>query len=197
MKSALHNTTRQSFPYRLSRMKTIRSYLAGAYTEGGGKAQTLVNPATEEPVAEVPAAEPVAELATTVSGEVALVASQGEAEPAPQTSETAAAERAPGDPAADEIELEIWWPKDTGPFRREKPKPEARPQHRHKRRERPEQKAGEEAGKPAEAGKPPHKHKPGKPHRPPRAERKPEKPIDPDSPFAVLGVLKAQLANKS
>jgi len=160
------------------------------------EAPAAVAEPAEEPVAEVPAAEPVAELATTVSGEVALVASQGEAEPAPQTSETAAGEAAPGDPAADEIELEIWWPKDTGPFRRDKPKPEARSQHRHKR-QRPEPKAGEEAGKPAEAGKPPHKHKPGKPHRPPRPERKPEKPIDPDSPFAVLGVLKAQLANKS
>jgi 3,4-dehydroadipyl-CoA semialdehyde dehydrogenase len=39
-------------------MKTIRSYLGGAWVEGGGKAQTLVNPATEEPVAEV-AAGPV------------------------------------------------------------------------------------------------------------------------------------------
>jgi 3,4-dehydroadipyl-CoA semialdehyde dehydrogenase len=39
-------------------MKTIRSYVAGAWVEGAGKAQTLVNPATEEPVAEV-AAGPV------------------------------------------------------------------------------------------------------------------------------------------
>ena len=39
-------------------MKTIRSYVAGAWAEGAGKAQTLVNPATEEPVAEV-AAGPV------------------------------------------------------------------------------------------------------------------------------------------
>ena len=44
--------------YRLPRMKTVRSYLAGAWVEGTGKAQTLVNPATEEPVAEV-AAGPV------------------------------------------------------------------------------------------------------------------------------------------
>jgi 3,4-dehydroadipyl-CoA semialdehyde dehydrogenase len=36
-------------------MKTIRSYVAGAWAEGGGKAQTLVNPATEEPVAEISA----------------------------------------------------------------------------------------------------------------------------------------------
>src|SRR5437763_10962251 len=34
-------------------MKTIRSYLAGSWVEGAGKSQTLVNPATEEPVAEV------------------------------------------------------------------------------------------------------------------------------------------------
>jgi len=39
-------------------MKTIRSYVAGGWAEGAGKAQTLVNPATEEPVAEV-AAGPV------------------------------------------------------------------------------------------------------------------------------------------
>jgi oxepin-CoA hydrolase/3-oxo-5,6-dehydrosuberyl-CoA semialdehyde dehydrogenase len=34
-------------------MKTVRSYVAGAWVEGAGKAQTLVNPATEEPIAEV------------------------------------------------------------------------------------------------------------------------------------------------
>ncbi|MGZ3405744.1 MAG: 3,4-dehydroadipyl-CoA semialdehyde dehydrogenase, partial [Polyangia bacterium] len=37
-------------------MKTIRSYLAGGWVEAAGKAQTLVNPATEEPVAEISAA---------------------------------------------------------------------------------------------------------------------------------------------
>lgn len=39
-------------------MKTIRSYVAGAWVEAPGKAQTLVNPATEEPIAEL-AAGPV------------------------------------------------------------------------------------------------------------------------------------------
>jgi 3,4-dehydroadipyl-CoA semialdehyde dehydrogenase len=34
-------------------MKTVRSYVAGAWVEGAGKAQTLVNPATEEAIAEV------------------------------------------------------------------------------------------------------------------------------------------------
>ncbi|MCA1665152.1 MAG: 3,4-dehydroadipyl-CoA semialdehyde dehydrogenase, partial [Myxococcales bacterium] len=37
-------------------MKTIRSYLCGAWVEGKGVAQTLVNPATEEPLAEIAAA---------------------------------------------------------------------------------------------------------------------------------------------
>jgi 3,4-dehydroadipyl-CoA semialdehyde dehydrogenase len=36
-------------------MKTIRSYVAGAWVEAAGRSQTLVNPATEEPVAEVAA----------------------------------------------------------------------------------------------------------------------------------------------
>jgi ATP-dependent RNA helicase SUPV3L1/SUV3 len=119
--------------------------------------------------------------------------------------EPATAETSPAEGSSDESEIDVWWPKDTGPFRRERQKPEARPQHhRHKRRERPEQKAGEAGGKPAETeGKPaetgrPRPPKHGKPpHRPQRPERKPEKPIDPDSPFAILGVLKAQLANKS
>lgn len=34
-------------------MKTIRSYVNGAWLEAAGKAQTLVNPATEEPLAEI------------------------------------------------------------------------------------------------------------------------------------------------
>jgi ATP-dependent RNA helicase SUPV3L1/SUV3 len=86
----------------------------------------------------------------------------------------------------EEIEIEVWWPRDTGPFRhrvekkqhdrpapaREKPDTQG-----EKRRERPERPRREERPKPAE-------------RRPPR----PEKPIDPDSPFAVLGVLKAKMA---
>src|SRR5882672_6035704 len=34
-------------------MKTLRSYLSGRWTEGSGAQQTLVNPATEEPLAQV------------------------------------------------------------------------------------------------------------------------------------------------
>jgi len=35
-----------------ARMKTLRSYLGGRWIEGSGAAQTLVNPATEEPLAQ-------------------------------------------------------------------------------------------------------------------------------------------------
>jgi len=34
-------------------MKTLRSYLSGRWSEGSGAPQTLVNPATEEPLAQV------------------------------------------------------------------------------------------------------------------------------------------------
>src|SRR5258706_2713185 len=36
-----------------SRMKTLRSYLGGRWVEGSGTPQTLVNPATEERLAQV------------------------------------------------------------------------------------------------------------------------------------------------
>ncbi len=79
-----------------------------------------------------------------------------------------------------EAEIEVWWPKDTGPFRRVA---ERKPQKVSKRPERPPQADGE-------------RHRKGKkPPRPPRelpaVTRKPERPPDPLSPFAVLGSLKA------
>ena len=119
--------------------------------------------------------------------------------------------------AMDDVEIEVWWPKDTGPFRHraEKPRDNPRPQHRRK----PEAAAGLAA--PAVEGqeRPKTEHPRGerpprrdfrkpqrddrKPQRderpPPREERKPrpEKPMDPNSPFAVLGALKAKLTAKT
>jgi hypothetical protein len=72
--------------------------------------------------------------------------------------------------------IEIWWPKDTGPFRRQ-----TRPKDRGAK-ERP----AKHRPKPMDARQP----KP--PARPPRREP----PPNPDSPFAVLGELRAQLATK-
>jgi 3,4-dehydroadipyl-CoA semialdehyde dehydrogenase len=37
----------------MSEVRTLRSHLGGRWTEGGGRAHTLLNPATEEPLAEV------------------------------------------------------------------------------------------------------------------------------------------------
>jgi hypothetical protein len=82
----------------------------------------------------------------------------------------------------EEIEIEVWWPKDTGPFRRRVP--DKKPQHR-----------GSPPGKKASGdGRKERKDAPrSKPERePPRPPRKPERPPDPLSPFAVLGSLKAR-----
>ena len=90
------------------------------------------------------------------------------------------------------VEIEVWWPKDTGPFRRRpEKKAEARPPRRQEgRRDRGNETA--EAGAGQADGTP--KVRPG-----PRREerRKPEKAPDPNSPFAVLGALKEKLTAKS
>lgn len=108
--------------------------------------------------------------------------------------EVAAAE--PAAPAEPEF-IEVWWPKDTGPFR-------ARPERKTQAPQRHAKPASAEgaADGPREARKPrgsrpprDHKARDDKPRREERAPR-PEKPIDKDSPFAVLGALKAQLSKK-
>jgi ATP-dependent RNA helicase SUPV3L1/SUV3 len=76
--------------------------------------------------------------------------------------------------------LEVWWPKDTGPFRR---------QHRHRRnKEESRQKVSVSPLQAKEHRKPPK--------RAPRQARPPAPTINPDSPFAVLGSLRSQLVDK-
>lgn len=121
--------------------------------------------------------------------------------------------------AMEEVEIEVWWPRDTGPFRhrperqraqnpaqqhsRATPaegasKPEAerqepRPPGRGKRPPREDRLEAREARPERQDRKPRRdENKPAFPERTPR----PEKPVDPDSPFAVLGALKAKLAGK-
>lgn len=169
---------------------------------------TLESPETAEAAPAEPLPEPAAEVETPAEAAAPVddapaseTAPEGPAEGTEPAPAEAAAPAAPETPM-EEIEIDVWWPKDTGPFRRERPKPEARPQHhRHRRKERGDQKsaAGDDKavqdGKPGRDNKPDHRAR--KPQRPPRPERRPEKPIDPDSPFAVLGALKAQLAKKT
>jgi ATP-dependent RNA helicase SUPV3L1/SUV3 len=80
--------------------------------------------------------------------------------------------------------IEVWWPKDTGPFRHQK-------QHTGNRAKGPK----------ANSGKPDrNRHQKGAPgkkaggQRPPAKRR--EKPMDPNSPFAILGQLKQGLTKK-
>jgi ATP-dependent RNA helicase SUPV3L1/SUV3 len=81
----------------------------------------------------------------------------------------------------EEIEIEVWWPKDTGPFRHHAPKKPHCPPHK----------------KPQRADGAKKEPRPEKPREPvPIKPRRQEKPVDPDSPFAVLGALKERLAAK-
>jgi ATP-dependent RNA helicase SUPV3L1/SUV3 len=104
-----------------------------------------------------------------------------EAQPAETEVETSPIESA----APEMVDINVWWPKDTGPFRKapERPKftrpvkpiegTEAKPKFNRRDKYKP--------NRAPEAVRPPP--------RPP----KPEKPMDPNSPFAALAALKAQM----
>ena len=85
----------------------------------------------------------------------------------------------PVEPTLEEVEIAVWWPKDTGPFRH---RPETTAHHRPKpkdQKERPQKHDRKQANERNERREEP--------------KRRPEKPLDPNSPFAVLGALKAQM----
>ncbi|MBI3672788.1 MAG: helicase [Rhizobiales bacterium] len=146
------------------------------------------------------------------------------AEPGPPAAESTDAAAVPETaevtaPVLEELGIEVWWPKDTGPFRH---RPERQKPHRQRSHTTPRPETPAEAGSgttevPAAATSPlpegePRKERPRRDDRgprretrkarieerkfPPREERqpRPEKPIDPDSPFAVLAALKAKMA---
>ena len=101
-------------------------------------------------------------------------AAEALAEPA-QVSEVAT----PAEPEM--IEVNVWWPKDTGPFRHQHEKP------KHHHRSAPTGKEAEQQDR-TKHTRPKQDRKPKfeRPQRPPR----PEKPMDPNSPFAKLAALK-------
>ncbi len=120
--------------------------------------------------------------------------------PAEAPAETAPEPAAAPATASEEAEIEVWWPRDTGPFRhRQENRADAKRPHR-----RPAKAPGTAAGsEPKPEGERPKRHS-----RPPRHDNKKrddfkpreerparrEKPMDPNSPFAVLEALKAKLA---
>ena len=194
----------KSLDYRMQKKKVRRPVApvaAPAAPPPEAAPESSVEAAPEappEPPAPEPAPEPVAEAAPDALAD---------ATPEPVI-------------AMEEVEIEVWWPKDTGPFRHRGDRPQ-----RRRPEPRPAEAAAPAADAPASAesaqeasrqprhGKGPrrdhrqrgqenrHERKPrpesgGKPPPPPERKPRPEKPIDPDSPFAVLGALKAKLAGQ-
>jgi ATP-dependent RNA helicase SUPV3L1/SUV3 len=179
----------KSLDFRVQKKKIKRPVAPAQATEAApaASAQAGMAVAGEAPAEPQAQAEPGAEV---------TAASAAEALPEAQVPDAVAA---PGpDPVLEEVEIEVWWPKDTGPFRHRAEKPKDQPHRRSKDagdqpgHDRPER--AKRDGVPRREGR-----KPQREDRPPREERKPrpERPIDPDSPFAVLGALKAKLAGKS
>ena len=148
------------------------------------------------PASELPpeVADIVPDVASESPPDGAVAEEQGATTDQPAPVEATYGESQPpaAEASVDMVEIEVWWPKDTGPFRRRpEKKAEARPPRRQEgRRDRGNETA--EAGAGQADGTP--KVRPG-----PRREerRKPEKAPDPNSPFAVLGALKEKLTAKS
>ena len=148
---------------------------------------------SETSMPDTPAAEVPGTQETAPEIEVENAAQETVAEP----SETIPQEALPTE-AQEDAEpkfFDVWWPKDTGPFKRQR-KP-SRPQSAKKAGSapqnadstRPKTNSRQPRPKPARQAK---SNKPNKPRKPSKPPISPE-----DSPFAVLNALKAQLTNKS
>jgi hypothetical protein len=91
-----------------------------------------------------------------------------------------------------EEEIEVWWPRDTGPFRR--PERVKRP-----RRDRKDVNISAKEPAPVSEQQPPAPEKTPRPEKQKRRHdgpRRVERPTPSDSPFAVLSELRARLAAK-
>jgi ATP-dependent RNA helicase SUPV3L1/SUV3 len=95
--------------------------------------------------------------------------------PDPVADDYAIAGEAVAEVAEEAVEIEVWWPRDTGPFRRRTP--EKKPGFDKKVRG-----GGQRSRTERKAGKPERDR--------PKPAKKPERPPDPLSPFAVLSSLK-------
>jgi ATP-dependent RNA helicase SUPV3L1/SUV3 len=153
-----------------------------------------------EPAASETAEAPSCEVDTAASEAPAADAAASPAEapaeatrPEPVPAQSAQAAAAGAETAAEEVAeepqfIDVWWPKDTGPFRHQK-----QAHRQHKTAGRPG------GGKGKQGGKPRHQGEGGKPRR--SAGSQPAKPrkereADPNSPFAVLSQLKQDLSRK-
>jgi ATP-dependent RNA helicase SUPV3L1/SUV3 len=136
---------------------------------------------------ETPAVEAEAPAGDAGQAEAPAEAAQPETEPAEAVAEPSTGAEPVDAPVAEPEYIDVWWPKDTGPFRHLK---QAHRQHKA---------AGRPGGKGKQGGKPRHQGEGGKPRR--SAGSQPAKPrkereADPNSPFAVLSQLKQDLSRK-
>jgi ATP-dependent RNA helicase SUPV3L1/SUV3 len=158
------------FPDLMSLVGCSGEEFEGILTSLGFRSEVRQVPKAAVPVVEVPA---VSDAAIVVSEGEAAVEAVPVPEPEPQQPEQVETQALQA--------LQVWWPKDMGPFRAEKNKAQKqKPEFRSK------------------ANKPKHQKRPERQERSERPERKErpprhEKPADPNSPFAVLGALKAQM----
>ncbi len=157
----------------------------------------LAKPAVAEAVVETPSAETEtpaaeAEVAAPVEPVIEEVVEPVAVETAAEPDASEPAVETPAIPA--EIELEVWWPKDTGPFRHRPQQAERQSKPAHRRPKPPE--GAEAQQRPPRPHRGKHGRSDAKPTEKPveQPRRKPERPIDPDSPFAVLGALRAKLS---
>ncbi len=165
----------RSLGFRMQKKK-IKRPAAPALPVAEAAVPSTESETTSEPVA---TAEPEPVALAPESEPVALPA---ETEPLPVIEE--AALPLP-EPVLEEIEIEVWWPKDTGPFRH---RSEAKPQRR------PQPKPVDQKEGPQRPNRKPHAKERNERREEPK--RRPEKPADPNSPFAILETLKVQMMGK-
>lgn len=101
-------------------------------------------------------------------------------------------------PQPEMVEVNVWWPKDTGPFRpKPEPKERVRPEFR-----KPAEGASEQRSRPPRKDHAPkdfkgrNRDKDSRRDQPAERAPKREKPMDPNSPFAVLSALRAAMTEK-
>jgi ATP-dependent RNA helicase SUPV3L1/SUV3 len=151
-------------------------------------------PAVESVVADTPVEDQIEAAPETVAETPAETKAETEAELIVE---------APAEPAAapEMIDVNVWWPKDTGPFRKQ---PERKERPQFKKREFTPAVEGEAKPKFTRPDRPPRnkqkfdrKDRNGeRPERNDRPPPRPEKPMDPNSPFAALLALKEQMKQR-
>ncbi|MBC8038138.1 MAG: hypothetical protein H7X89_13070 [Rhizobiales bacterium] len=173
----------RSLDFRMQKKKIKRPVVTQVVADTVPEAAEMLAEPVPEPAPELIAIDPVP--ATEPLADIVVAAEQP----------------APANAPMEEIEIEVWWPKDTGPFRHRAEKQARRPTPAKSLAEQkpapstdtqPEgERPRREGRRQREGNKPPRQHQ-----APIREERvaRPEKPVDPDSPFAVLMALKAKMA---